>query len=126
MRVVEVRLEDLAEPGGERLGFPHLTVLTTEEPGVAAWEDDGLRAQSLSDRRGRAVRQLAFRLRPAAMMTRVDAARSASKSGRYSGSESGSWPSSGSSRDPSSSVGSPNIAGSGAGCFDQSSGKGPL
>jgi len=46
MRRVEVRstgrLEDLAEPGGERLGFPHLTVLTTEEPGVAAWEDDSV------------------------------------------------------------------------------------
>ena len=68
MRLVEVRskgrLEDLAQLGGERLGFSHLTVLTTEEPGVAAWEDDGLRAQSLSEHRGRAVRQLAFRLRP--------------------------------------------------------------
>ena len=53
-----------AERGGERVGFSHLTVLTAGEPGVAAGEDDGLRAQSLSDHRGRAVRQLAFRLGP--------------------------------------------------------------
>jgi hypothetical protein len=42
--------EDLAELGGERLRFPGLTVLTTEEPAVAAWEDDGLDAQTLGDR----------------------------------------------------------------------------
>ena len=73
--------EDLAQLRGEGIGVAGLAVLATEEAAVVAREDHRIRAEALGDGDGAAVRHRRPDSTPAAITIRVDAARSASKSG---------------------------------------------
>ena len=80
-RAQRLRGEHLAQLGRECVRLARLAVFATQEPAVIAREVSGLAAQPLCDGLRATVGQLTVRLDAAARTIRVEAARSASKSG---------------------------------------------
>ena len=109
--------EDLAQLRGEGVRVARLAVLAAEEAAVVAREDHRLRAEALGDGVAAAARHLAVGLDAARRRTmRVGGGAQRVEVGLVVGAgDACSGASSGSLREPSSSAGMPNMAGSGRG-----------